>query len=253
MFNHSLNHEVDRKTVFHWFLLAFLSGNVNAGGYLSSHRFVTHLTGFSTLFGVDVADGRLDQAIGILSVPLFFLGGTVVSAYLIDRPQRRGRRAHYSSVMVIVSCCLILVGSLGDLGTFGPFGEVLRLRMDYFLLALLCLASGLQNAAITISSRGTVRSTHLTGPTTDLGIGLVRAWTMRFNSAERRAEVKIVRLRLGMIGSFILGSLVGAILFIKVSYTGFYLPAVIASYMALIAWKQRPVLETVLPARAKLS
>ena len=61
-----------------------------------------------------------------------------------------------------------------ELGWFGEFGEPLRLKRDYLLLALLCTASGLQNAVVSSLSGSIIRTTHLTGTTTDLGIGLIR-------------------------------------------------------------------------------
>jgi uncharacterized membrane protein YoaK (UPF0700 family) len=220
-------------TIFQWFLMSFLSGNVNAGGYLACARFVTHVTGFATLFGIDAANRRWDAAIGILSVPSFFLGGAVLSAYLVDRPARRGREPRYEIVMALVALCLALAASLVHLSFFGPFGEVVRLKRDYFLLALLCLASGLQNAAISSSSGGTVRATHLTGITTDLGIGLVRA--VSGPATQARDEWVANRFRVGTIASFIAGSVAGAYLFLRVQYLGFLVPAGIALYAMAVA------------------
>jgi uncharacterized membrane protein YoaK (UPF0700 family) len=126
---------------------------------------------------------------------------------------------------------------------FGPFGEVVRLKRDYFLLALLCLASGLQNASISSSSGGTVRASHLTGITTDLGIGLVRAMSMpryglgeaNADNAELKSEWAANRYRVGTIISFACGSLIGAYLFMKIQYLGFLVPAGIAMYAMLVA------------------
>ena len=52
MFHHRIHDKVGYKTYLDWFLLAFLGGHVNAGGYLACHRFVSHVTGFATLAGV---------------------------------------------------------------------------------------------------------------------------------------------------------------------------------------------------------
>ena len=82
MFHHRVE-DYEKTILLKWYVLSFLAGNVNAGGFLAVERFVTHVTGFATLFGIEIANGRLDQALGILSVPLFFLIGSTVSAYLI--------------------------------------------------------------------------------------------------------------------------------------------------------------------------
>jgi uncharacterized membrane protein YoaK (UPF0700 family) len=224
-----------RLAFFNWFLLSFLAGSVNAGGYLACHRFVTHVTGFATLFGVDVANGKLDQAIGILSVPVFFVFGAMVSAYLVDRRYHQGKKPHYAGVMALVALCLLIVTAGGVLRYFSGFGDALQLRRDYFFLALLCAASGLQNAAITTASGAAVRTTHLTGITTDLAIGFVRARYSSESDSKFKAEMRSIYLRLGTIVSFILGSVVGAYCFVHFGYWGFLVPASIAIYEMTVA------------------
>jgi uncharacterized membrane protein YoaK (UPF0700 family) len=245
MFRHSVNDDISWRVYLQWFLLAFLAGNVNAGGFLACSRFVTHVTGFATLFGIDAAYGRYDQAFGILSVPLFFLLGVMISAYLVDRPIQKGQRPHYTMAMAVVAACLFLCALAGNLQLFGRFDTVLRLKQDYFLLALLCMASGVQNAAISTASGSTVRTTHLTGITTDLGIGLIRAMTTAKDAAQYAREMQANRLRLGTIGSYAAGSLVGAALFIRFEYLGFLLPCSIAIWAMRVALQDHAALEKI--------
>lgn len=239
MFGHSLSSGATRGAVLHWFLLAFLSGSVNVGGLLACNRFVTHLTGFATLFGMSVGESRYDAAIGILSVPMFFLLGVMISGYLVDRPFRRGGRPHYALVMFLVTVCLVSASLLGYFHYFGEFGEDLRLKRDYFFLALLCGASGLQNAAITTASGASVRTTHLTGLTTDLGIGIVRAWSLPRKTPEGAAQAKLewqwARVRLGTFISFSAGAAVGALVYVQLHFLGFLLPAGLAFYAMGVA------------------
>jgi uncharacterized membrane protein YoaK (UPF0700 family) len=226
---------IPKRSYVRWFLLAFLSGNLNAGGFLACGRFVTHVTGFATLFGIDAANGRWDQALGILSVPLFFLLGVMISAYLVDRPIQKGGKPHYTTVMGLVALCVFLCALAGNLRMFGQWGEALRLKQDYFLLALLCMASGLQNAAITTASGSTVRTTHLTGISTDLGIGIVRELTLIRDPQRHAIELQANWLRVGTILAYAAGSLVGAALFIRIEYLGFLLPCSIAIYAMSVA------------------
>src|SRR4051812_45829612 len=93
MFRHKIHHRrLSWQTFLNWYLLSFLAGSVNMGGYMACHRFVSHVTGFATLFGAEASRGLWDRAIGILSVPLFFLAGVMVSGYLVDRPFHTGKR-----------------------------------------------------------------------------------------------------------------------------------------------------------------
>ena len=244
MFGHSLNTGATRGAIFHWFLLAFLSGSVNVGGLLACNRFVTHLTGFATLFGMHVGEGRYDAAIGIFSVPAFFLLGVMISGYLVDRPFRRGGQPHYTWVMFLVMVCLIAASLLGHFGYFGAFGEEVKLKRDYFFLALLCAASGLQNAAITTASGASVRTTHLTGLTTDLGLGIVRAWSVPRHSPEGAIQAKLewqwAKVRMGTFLAFLAGAAVGALVYGQFRYLGFMLPAGLAFYAMFVSAISRP-------------
>lgn len=231
MFRHHLYRAISHRTYFFWFLLSFLSGSVNAGGFLAAERFVSHVTGFATLFGVAIGKGQWAGALGILSVPIYFLGGNMVAAYFVDRPIHQNKRPHYALVMTLVCSLLVVAAAGGTLGWFGSFGHEPALRQDYFLLALLCAASGLQNAAISTASGASVRTTHLTGITTDLGTGLVRAF---YDKAHYAAEMKASLLRIGTIVSFLLGSAAGAVLYLRFNYLGFLMPASLA---ALTVWE----------------
>lgn len=218
--------------ILHWFMLSFSGGCINAGGFLATGKFVSHVTGFATLFGVDVASNQIEAAIGILSVPIFFLLGAFTAGLLIDRPLHKGRNPHVDWVMGLSAMCLFLSAGGGELLWFGDFSAVVGLKENYMLLALICLACGLQNGAITSSSGRSVRTTHLTGLMTDLGLGLARTLTFDLKKSLFQKEARANYLRIGSILSFAFGSAVGAWIFIKMGYTGFLFPGLIAVYAA---------------------
>src|SRR4051794_8426190 len=126
MFLHRLDQTPSNRVVLHWYLLSFNGGLINAGGFLATGRFVSHVTGFATLFGVDVIRRELDAAVGILSVPFFFLLGAFLAGMLIDRPIHRKQKPHFDYVMGLSALCLFLAASGGVLTHFGSFGEVLQ-------------------------------------------------------------------------------------------------------------------------------
>lgn len=222
---------VPRGVLFKWLLMAFLAGHVNAGGFMACARFVTHVTGFATLFGVEAADGRWFAALGMLSVPAYFLVGCMVAAYLTEVQVVRGRRPRFGLVMTFVSALLALVAVMGHFGLFSDFGTFV-LERDYVFLVILSSASGLQNAAISVATRGVLRATHLTGITTDLGIGIMRALFGKRSREQRLREFQQSWLRMSVIVAFGIGSVVGAVAFLKFDYGGFVLPAAVALYCA---------------------
>lgn len=237
MFKHRISEQVGVKTKIDWFLLAFLAGSVNTGGWMGCHRFVTHVTGFATLAGVDAASGEWRAALGILSVPVYFLIGVMISAYLVDHRIYIGKKPRYAWVMGTIAALLAMTSVGGMLGWFGEFGSKSAFHEDYLLLALLCAASGLQNAALTTATGATVRTTHLTGITTDLGIGLIRALSIGYHDERAVVEKKANWLRVGTILFYMVGSGIGAMLFLNFQYFGFMLPSAIALYATLVAFR----------------
>lgn len=233
MFEYRIEDKPSRTVIAHWFLMSFNAGCINAGGFLATGRFVSHVTGFATLFGVDLAERKYEAALGILSVPLFFLLGSFIAGMLIDRPIFQKKKPHFDYVMALSALCLLLTGTIGEFTQAGVFiGGATKLKQAYTLLVLLCLACGLQNGALTTSTGRNVRTTHLTGLLTDLGLGLARLLSFRARDKRLVQEVEAEWLRAGSIAAFVLGSAAGALFFSRLGYHGFLLPAAIAAYAA---------------------
>ncbi len=238
MFNHRLDQTPSNRVILHWFLLSFNGGCINAGGFLATGRFVSHVTGFATLFGVDLANRKIEGAMGILSVPVFFLLGAFLAGLLIDRPIHKKKKPHFDYVMGLSSLCLFFAAMGGEWSQFTTFGGVIHLKQVYILLSLLCLACGLQNGAITSSSGSSIRTTHLTGLMTDLGLGFARLLTFQPHSDNYLKETRVNGLRSGSIIAFVLGSIIGSWIFIKIGPRGFLFSSLIAAYAA---WSGRHV------------
>ena len=241
MFIHHANQPNSKSVIIHWFLLCFNAGAINAGGFLATGRFVSHVTGFATLFGVEIVKNEIGAAIGILSVPLFFLLGSFLAGLLIDRPIYNKHQPHFDYVMGLSALCLFLAAGSGDLLRFGNLGEIIQLRQVYILLALLCFSCGLQNAAITSSSGSSIRTTHLTGLTTDLGLGLARLFIFPPEDEKHHREMRANKLRSGSICAFAIGSAIGTWFFIRLGYRGFLISALISSYAAWHGRKAKQV------------
>lgn len=206
--------------------MAFQAGILNIGGYLACHRFVSHITGFATLFGNEVASENWIQAILFLTVPIFFLLGVIISGFLTDIRIILKKRPKYYIVFGLLFILTFFLYILGVLGFWGFFGEPLNHSRDYSLLALLCFICGIQNGAITSVSKYVIRTTHLTGLTTDLGIGLARILCIKEINHHAKNEFKPTIMRITIISSFTFGSIIGAIVFKNWNFAGFLLPTI---------------------------
>lgn len=228
-----------KRNIAIWMSLAFQAGVINAGGFLACHRFVTHTTGFGTTFGVEVASHHWLEGLGMLATPLFFISGAMISATLVDRRMLKGEAPLYGVVLLLMVLLMALVTFAGLSGQFGIFGESFDHSRDYALLALLSLTSGLQNAMITSAFGAVIRTTHLTGITTDLGIGLVRLFS-RSSLTEAdpsgiRWEARANMMRIGIIFGFIAGSTLSSFIFISAQFWGFLIPALISAILWLVS------------------
>jgi len=215
-----------------WLCLVFASGCVNSGGWIAAAKFTTHVTGFATLFGIYLSRNHWLEAAAICSIPVYFMAGAMISALLVDRRIQKDQTPLYG-LPVLLSAGLLAVAALGgDSGWFGIFGIDSGVSDDYVLLLVLALASGLQNAAVTTATGAVMRATHMTGLTTDLGLGLVRFFYI--SGPERRIEVRSTMIRILTLTFFVGGSVAGAFFFLTMQYQGFLIPAAICFVVALV-------------------
>jgi uncharacterized membrane protein YoaK (UPF0700 family) len=210
-----------------WLMLAFSAGCVNATAALVCGRYVTHVTGTVTRIGMELT--RVWIAVDLVIVLLSFILGAMTSGLVINGRARSGRRPLYSLPLVGVAVVVTMVAVAGQAGWFGAFGGAIDRTSDFVFLSLLSFAMGLQNGAVATSTGLLVRTTHLTGPATDLGIHLAE---LLFVDAEaRRTARQHALLRVGKIVAFAFGALAGVRLAPSLEYLVLLVPA----GMALLA------------------
>lgn len=212
-------------------ILAFQAGLLNVGGVMACHNFVSHVTGFATLFGIGLGERNYVHALGVLMVPACFLAGAMVSGMLVDLRLQLGKNPRYYVVFGVLFALILIVEIAGWNKMWGTFGEPFELPRDYALLAILCLICGLQNATVSLVSKSVVRTTHLTGVTTDLGIGIVRMLNRGRLGAKISGETQANLMRIGIIAFFVMGSAAGYQLFYQYQFRGFLFPTVISGLL----------------------
>lgn len=225
-----------RTNLWIWMTMALQAGIINIGGFMACHRFVSHVTGFSTFMGIELSQRRILPALGMLAVPIFYLMGSFISGKLVDLPilERKTPRYGLSFGLISFGIGLVWLGGIADL--FGVFGQSISHFQDYVLIALLCLSCGIQNGLVTSVSKAVIRTTHLTGITTDLGIGLARVFFSKKNKIpgfDSKQESQSNLIRMGLIGAFSVGSILGGLLFTQIGYQGFLIPTLISATLTL--------------------
>ena len=202
--------------------LACVAGMVNVVGYLGfEHQAITHLTGTTSLLGAALAQGRGLAAAQLAAMIGAFVAGAALSGLLIqDSALRLGRR--YGVALALEAVLLAGAVPLFEAGRFaGPL--------------LAAAAIGLQNAMATTYSGAVVRTSHVSGMFTDLGITLGHA-LRGLPVARRRLWLCLV-----IITSFLAGGLLGALAFAALGYRALVLPALLTGVTGVwyVAWKHR--------------
>jgi uncharacterized membrane protein YoaK (UPF0700 family) len=192
--------------------LAFVAGATNAGGFLAVGQYTSHMTGIISTMADDIVLGNLALAAIAFASLTSFLIGAATSAILINWTRRRKKRSEFAFPLLIEALLLLF---------FGLAGANLHARVGALVpitILLLCFIMGLQNAIITKLSSAVIRTTHVTGLITDIGIELGKLFywnrsSEHFPNDEVRANRKRLKIHLLLVGCFFCGGLLGAISF----------------------------------------
>ncbi len=192
--------------------LTLIAGAANAGGFLAVGQYTSHMSGIVSSFADHVALGESGLALGAVSSVLAFASGAATSAILINWGRRRSAHSVYALPLLLEAALLLCFASLG--GNLAHH-HVLAVPVT---VALLCFVMGVQNAMITKISRAEIRTTHMTGIVTDLGIELGKAlyWNRGVPADATRhvaADMQRVRVLASLLGMFLLGGTLGAMAF----------------------------------------
>lgn len=215
-----------------WLLLAFSAGAVNVIAFLACSRFVTHVTGTVSRIGMDASTVTL--ALDYAVVLGCFIVGAMSSTALLEGRHYQKKRPLFAVPLVLVSAILALLGAAGLFGVFGTFGGSVEGPRDFAFLSIVAFAMGLQNAAVATSTGMLVRTTHMTGPATDLGVHLTTA--LYTEGDARRTALRQAGLRAGKIAAFASGGAAGAALAQTSGYSAFFVPAVIVSVATALSF-----------------
>lgn len=215
-------------------VLAFVAGAANAGGFLAVGQYTSHMTGMLSALADNLVLGQLALVGAGLASVLGFMFGAMSTAWIVNWGLRRQLRSAYG-LPLLVEAVLLLV--------FGLFGAALNLWHTLILpvtVVLLCYIMGLQNAVITKISQARIRTTHVTGLITDLGIELGKLLYVNRHPdmTPVRADRQRLRVHAQLVLSFLVGGVAGAAGF---KYLGYISTLPLALMLLLLVL--RPLIE----------
>jgi uncharacterized membrane protein YoaK (UPF0700 family) len=214
--------------------LAFVAGATNAGGFLAVQQYTSHMTGIVSAMADHVALGRYTLVADGAGALVSFIAGAACSAVMVNFARRRRMHSVFALPLLLEAALLIGFGLMGArlAGVEGLFVPV--------TVMLLCFIMGLQNALITKLSQAEIRTTHITGIVTDIGIelGKLLYWNRSADAPPVAANRQRLRLLVGLALAFFLGGVAGAFGFKHLGYS-----ATVPLAMGLVALAAAPALD----------
>jgi uncharacterized membrane protein YoaK (UPF0700 family) len=218
-------------------VLAFIAGALNAGGFLAIAQYTSHMTGIVSSAADNLVLGNIGLTVAAGLSLFSFIAGAATTAWLVNYAKRSSAKNIYSAPLRIEATLLL---AFGIVGATLRFHEIISISLTAILL---CFTMGLQNALVTKISNAEIRTTHVTGLVTDIGIELGKLiyWNRRRDVASRKVVANRTRLRVhcALVLSFFFGGVMGAFGF---KHAGFSFTILLA--LPLVAMSLAPALQS---------
>lgn len=199
-------------------ILAATAGSVNVAGFFAFEVLTTNVTGHVATLASEIVAYRWSAAsVKLLWMVMFFLGA-FSSGLLIEFVGRRYPRFSHTIPLVLEMIILSFVGYYGS--KYYDYSE----ELIHLLAGSLLFAMGLQNAMVTMVSGSVVRTTHLTGLFTDLGIEGAKIIARYKNATDREKMFKKFILHAIIVIFFLLGGILGGFLYANYLFKAFLFP-----------------------------
>jgi len=217
MFRHQGKTRTQKHNVRIAVFLSFIAGLVNITGFMGVHTLTTNVTGHFATIIRDVYDMEWKSCLTFVAYLLSFLFGSFTSSTLIEWMTLRKKVNIYLYPTLLESSILIIIPFIID------YSNILSAN---FTACLLLFAMGVQNSFVTKISNAVVRTTHLTGLFTDLGIEVSQ---LLFSTRKHlfHQNVSTIKLRLNIIFFFFMGGIFGGYMFSKIRFNVLFIGAFI--------------------------
>ena len=199
------------------FMLALNAGMINVIGLITLlHQSVSHMTGNASMLAMSIIHGDLSNIIFLTLVILSYVLGSSYSGFILGNSHfQLGRR--YGLPLSLVALFILL--SWFFIADYPRYG-----------LLWACAAMGIQNAMVSHYQGAIIRTTHLSGVLTDLGLAL--GYLFRGLSVERKRVILHLLILIG----FILGGVIATWAYPYLKLQTFLIPALLSFGLSCVYW-----------------
>lgn len=218
--------DVDRRLAC---ILAAIAGALNTAAFHAVGFFSANMTGNVSALSDHAALGEWWVGVFYLLIVLTFIIGAAVSTLLINAGRRRHMRSIFAVSILAEAVLMALLGCAELWLPQGQRGPVLILGLSFLM--------GLQNAVVTRISDARVRTTHVSGMSTDIGIELsmlfdiARGRELDADAAPYRSKL---RLHAQTVLSFLAGGIAGVVIYQAIGSRLLFGAAALLLIMALM-------------------
>ncbi len=212
--------------------LPAIAGAVNASGFFAVGSYTSHMTGIVSRAGDELAERHWWLSTRAFIFLGFFVSGAMIATALVLHARKRRQPAFWQPLL-LEAALLFCFASISVGGTH-------RAHINNFsMTSIICIAMGVQNALVTKLSGARIRTTHLTGVTTDIGIELMKTFDRwraiaagcaagekfrRLADISTDVEARHLRLHLRVLGCFLLGAIGGPALYLGIGHWSMLIP-----------------------------
>lgn len=196
-------------------LTAFSAGMVNVASVIIFFAFTSNVTGHYAILAEEIAKGNWYQAAVVIAWIFAFFIGNFTSNMIIIHSKKENSHISHALPLIIEFLCLMTVG------IYGSYYYSESLTETEVLVTILLFSMGIQNGLTATISNFAVKTTHLTGLTTDLGILFAMFTKKRYR--ENETLVGKAQLLLSVVSSYMIGGVFSGFLYLNIQFKVFFI------------------------------
>ena len=199
-------------------LTAFAAGMVNIASLLIFFAFSSNLTGHYAILASEIVLGNYHQVAVVFGWVFLFFFGSFLSNMIVIHFNHKSKYLAHSTPIAVEIICLVAVGFYGQ-----HFYQETLMETE-ILLALIIFAMGLQNGLTASISNSAVKTTHLTGTTTDLGVLFAMFTKPKYrNNKQLRGKASLLS---SIAGAYVTGAISAGFIYIQMGFRLFYIVSI---------------------------
>jgi uncharacterized membrane protein YoaK (UPF0700 family) len=214
---------------------ALIAGMINVASFMIFVSFSSNVTGYFAILASEVVSGNMEQIMLVSFWIMLYISGSFTAGFMVTNLFRNNSYLAHATPLILQLLCILTVGF------YCNFFYQETLLESEFLLSLLLFSMGLQNGLTASITNFQVKTTHLTGAVTDLGV--IASMLTKPEFRTNKALLDKGKLIVATIVGYVAGGILFGMFFKTIAYNMFYVVAglllVMITYDQYTLWALR--------------